>query len=77
MGHEQNEHPENDQFFIQGQQYMHEDRGRYNMWREVESRELTIEEGNYNDNEDIELLEGKIKREKMKKELFQYLDTQL
>lgn len=77
MGHEKNEHPESDRFFIKGQQYIQDDRAKYNMWREVESRELAIEEENYGDDEDIELLEGKIKREELKKELLRYLDSQL
>lgn len=75
LGHEQNEHPESDCFFLKGQQYIQEDKVQYEIWRqhEIENREQL--ERDYNDEEEIELLEGKLMRENLKKELFRYLNV--
>jgi len=74
MAHENKENPEADQFFIDGQRYLEEEQARINTWREARRIEVEQEEENYMDEEAIELLEGKIKREELKKELFRYLE---
>lgn len=74
VAHENKENPEADQFYIEGQRYMEEDRARCNEWMAAARERLGGEEEQYGDEEGIELLEGKIKREELKKALFEHLD---
>ena len=75
IGHENKETPEADQFFIEGQQILCEDRERHQSW-ERERQEIIIEEeNNYGDDERIELLEGRLKREALKKALLEYIGS--
>ena len=73
MEHENKENPEADQFFIDGQRYLMEEQARSGVWRERRRIEIEEDEQSYMEDEVIELLEGKLKQEELKKELFRYL----
>ena len=74
IGHEKKENPEADSFYIKGQQYIQKEQLEQNLWREEQREQLREDEANYDPGENIELLEGKIKREELKRKLFQYLE---
>lgn len=73
IGHEKHINPEADSFFIEGQRLLNQDRREEAEWREEQRLRLENDEVNYEGTEAIELLEGKIRREEMKRELFTYL----
>ncbi|KAF5378451.1 hypothetical protein D9615_007041 [Tricholomella constricta] len=73
IAHEAQENLETDQFFIEGQNIMEEDRRKHEEWAAKRQERLVEEERNYDVEERVELIEGKIKREELKKELLEYL----
>jgi len=61
IGHEKQDNPEADSFYIEGQQYLQREREQENLWREEQRVRLQQEEVDYEPAENIELLEGKIR----------------
>jgi hypothetical protein len=62
-----------DTFFIEGQKIMEEENKVWEEWARLQRERLAEEEMVYDDKEEIELLEGKLKRERLKKALKEYL----
>lgn len=75
IGHEGKENPEADTFYIEGCRYLEKERREVNRWLEERRVQLQEEEAEYDVVESVELLEGKIKREELKKALFNYLEN--
>ena len=73
IGHERKDNPEADSFYIEGQRYLEKERQQESLWREKQRARLHEEEAHYEPAENVELLEGKIRREELKKALFEYL----
>ena len=62
-------------FFIEGQQLMEQERQEQEDWGRLQEQCLNNNEVEYNKDEQVELLEGKLKQEELKKALFEYLCT--
>ena len=75
IGHEKKENPEADVFYIEGRWYLEREREEEDRWREEQRVQLQEEEADYDVVENVELLEGKIKWEELKKALFNYLEN--
>ena len=75
IGQERKENPEVDLFYIEGQWYMDIERQQGDLWREERRAWLQADEANYQPAENIELLEGKIRQEELKRALFDYLEN--
>jgi hypothetical protein len=75
IGHEEKENPEADVFYIEGHRYLARQREEEDRWREERRVQLQEEEADYDLVENVELLEGKIKREELKKALLNYLEN--
>ena len=75
IGHEKKENPEADVFYIEGRWYLDREREEEDRWREEQRVQLREEEADYDVVENVELLEGKIKWEELKKALFNYLEN--
>ncbi|GLB35610.1 putative DDE superfamily endonuclease [Lyophyllum shimeji] len=73
LRHENKENPETDNFFAEGQLILEEERERQMEWERLRREQMAQEEENYEDDEEIELLEGKLKREQLKEALFEYI----
>jgi single-stranded DNA-binding protein len=75
MDHEDGTFVSGDTFLKQGMKIMREERERQREW-EAEHAEHTAEmEVEHEVSHDISLLEGKVKREELKEELFMYLNN--
>ena len=74
MNHEDGRFYSQDQFYKDGQAYMKEQRIQERRWRRHERQHNTNEENRREEARDLELLEGKIKREELKEQLFRYID---
>jgi hypothetical protein len=66
---------EADVFYIEGRRYLEREREEEDRWREERRVQLQEEEADYDLVENVELLEGKIRREELKKALFNYLEN--
>ncbi len=75
MAHEGGENIDVDTFFIEGQQLMEQERQEREEWAWLQEQCLNDDKVQYNEDEQVELLEGKLKREELKKALFEYLHT--
>ena len=64
-----------DKFYKLGRKIMRRERREQREWNEVREREAAEIEANMEERGEIELLEGKFKREQLKKALFEYLDV--
>jgi hypothetical protein len=60
-------------FFIEGQQIIEEERQVRETWTSLQREQLGEDEMEYDDEENIQLLEGKIKQERLKKAIMAYL----
>ena len=65
-----------DLFYRRGQKIARKERREYAEWRAEQELAALEDEMNAEERGEIELLEGKIKREELKKELLAYLDAQ-
>lgn len=73
MDHEEDTPLSNNQFFKQGRKIMRGERREWEAWQIEREEQLAREEADGEDGHDIELLEGRVKRENLKKELFEYM----
>lgn len=73
MNHETGADMEKDSFFKQGVKYAKERRVKERRWRHILRRVRRKVQGRRGVDEEIELLEGKIKRQMLKEELLQYV----
>lgn len=73
IGHEQGINTSNNGFFQKGQLIMRKEAERKEAWLEEQERQARENEEERENVRDIELLEGRIKREELKKSLFEYL----
>ncbi len=75
IAHEQGLNHEADDFFVEGQRLIRKEREEKAAWELSQAQALGAEEMGYSDgsNETIGLLEGRIKREKLKQALFGYI----
>ena len=55
--------------------YMKNERQQENLWGEEQRTQLQAEEANYQPAENIELLEGKIRQEELKRALLDHLEN--
>jgi hypothetical protein len=62
-----------DAFFRKGQQIMEEERERHAQLQEIQEQRAQEEENVRIESRNVELLEGKLKREELKLSLFRYL----
>lgn len=74
MNHEAGQDIQSDQFFIEGMQLMQEEARKRAQRKEREEEHAAQAERLREESREIELLEGKLKREELKKDLFAYLD---
>jgi hypothetical protein len=74
MDHEDAQFITRDQFYKLGQKIMKRERRELREWNEAREEEVLQSEREREEQGEIELLEGKLKREKLKKALFTYLD---
>jgi len=75
IGHEGKENPEAVTFYIEGHRHLEKERHEENRWHEEQRVQLQEEEAEYDVVESVKLLEGKIRREELKKALFNYLEN--
>ncbi len=75
MAHEGGENIDANTFFIEGQRLMEQERQEQEDWGRLQEQCLNNNEVEYNKDEQVELLEGKLKQEELKKALFEYLCT--
>lgn len=62
-----------DEFFIKGKEIMAEEKRAAAAWRAASELQATQDEAQREATRDVELLEGRLKQEKLKKDLFVYL----
>lgn len=72
---EANDNLDTDEFYLEGQRIMAEDRERYMRRKAQEEEAMARNEHDRHQRNDIDLLEGKIKREELKRELFRHLNA--
>ena len=63
-----------DKFYKRGQKYQKKQRRIERRWQRVQQENMANIEGALDADDDIELLQGKIKREALKEELFEYMN---
>lgn len=70
---------EADDFYVEGQRLVQKESGEKEAWEVSRAEDLATEEADYGDGSDkaVNLLEGRITREKLKKALFGYLTADL
>lgn len=73
IGHEQGINTSNDGFFRKGKLIIRKEAQRKEAWLEEQERQAQEDEEERENFRDIELLEGRIKREELKLNLFEYL----
>lgn len=76
MDHEDAQFITRDKFYKLGKKIMRREQRELREWHEVRERDAVQEEQDMEEQGEIELLEGKLKREGLKKGLFAYLDGQ-
>jgi hypothetical protein len=74
MHHERGEDLSKDKFYKRGQKYQKKQRHLERRWQRVQQENMANIEGALDADDDIELLQGKIKREALKEELFEYMN---
>jgi hypothetical protein len=74
MDHEDARFITKNRFYRLGQKIIRKERRELREWNEARERDAMQIEEDMEERGEIELLEGKLKREKLKKELFAYLD---
>lgn len=74
ISHERHENIQTDIFFMEGQRLMNKERQEREEWQRQRMEQIEAEEEDYDDDERINLLEGKLKREELKEALFEYLN---
>ena len=77
MDHEDGIHISTDQFFKQGVQLMRKERRVRAEWLAVREEVAGHAERRADEDKEIELLEGKVRREDLKRELFAHIDRML
>lgn len=77
MTHEDGNFTSRDQFYKEGRSYRRQQREVEKEWREERERVANEAEANRNNEDEIGLLEGKLKREELREELFNYLGMQV
>jgi hypothetical protein len=70
--HEQSGDVQADTFFIKGQRIIEQERQLWETWGGLRRQQLAEEELEYDDEENIQLLEGKLKWEKLKQAMREY-----
>jgi Arc/MetJ-type ribon-helix-helix transcriptional regulator len=75
MDHEDGTFVSSDRFLRQGLKIMRQERAMREEWEAERAAHAEILEIEREVSQDISLLEGKLKREELKKELFTYLDS--
>jgi hypothetical protein len=75
MDHENGVHISKDKFFRTGVKLMRKERRAREAWQAERQDVATVVEGEEDENNDVGLLEGKVKREELKQKLFAYLDS--
>lgn len=75
MNHEDGMFVSGNTFLRQGLKIMREEREMQREWEAKQAEHAVEIEGEYERSHDISLLEGKVKREELKEELFIYLDN--
>jgi uridine phosphorylase len=63
-----------DQFYKDGQAHMKEQKNKEQQWHHHKQRNNAQEEDRREEAQELELLEGKIKRKELKEQLFEYLN---
>lgn len=76
MNHEDNDFYSRDQFFRKGLKYVQKQRKREANWRRERREHNAEEEAEREDAREVELLKGKIKREELKEQLFEYIGAE-
>jgi DDE superfamily endonuclease len=76
IDHEDMQFVNRDLFYRKGRKIARKERREYAEWRAEQELAALEDEMNAEERGEIELLEGKIKREELKKELLAYLDAQ-
>lgn len=76
MRHERGEDLSRDKFFRRGRRYQKKQRHIERRWRRDRQENMTNIEDGLDVDDDVELLQGKIKRETLKEELFKYMNFQ-
>lgn len=74
MDHEDAHFITKDKFFKLGQRIMRQERRELREWNEAREREAAQLEEDMDEQGEIELLEGRLKRERLKEALFTHLD---
>jgi hypothetical protein len=74
MRHERGEDLSKNKFFRRGIRYQKEQRHLERRWRRERRENMARVEDAQNDDDDVELLQGKIKREELKEKLFEYMN---
>lgn len=75
MDHEHDIPLSTNNFYKQGRKLMRDERRERESWQTEREELLAREEADGDDGRDIELLEGRLKRENLKKELFSYMES--
>lgn len=75
MDHEKETPLSTNNFYKQGRKLMRDERRERESWQMEREEQLAREEADGDDGHDIELLEGRLKREELKKELFMYMEN--
>ena len=75
MDHENGVHISKDKFFRTGVKLMRKERRAQQAWQAERQDVATVVEREEDENNDVGLLEGKVKREELKQKLFTYLDS--
>jgi hypothetical protein len=73
MDHEDGQDLSKDKFYRKGRKIVMKERQAMQAWQEMRERRAAEEEDQRNRNRDVELLQGKLKREELKRDLFAYL----
>ena len=74
MRHEAGDDMRKDKFYRDGKKYQQKQERLERMWKRDRRRRTEEEEAELDEDDDVELLRGKIKREELKEELLRYLD---
>lgn len=75
MRHERGEDMSKDKFYQRGRKYQKKQRRLERRWRRNRHENMANIEGALDDDDDVELLQGKIKRETLKERLFEYMNV--
>lgn len=77
MDHEKDTPLSNNDFYKAGRKLMRDERRERESWQIEREEQLARAEADGEDGHDIELLEGRVKRENLKRELFKYMEDEM